>query len=432
MTRALVLILLVAVGCRSELDGFATGGDPDDEPDEEPGVDPDQPDILVVVLDTTSPWTVEAAMPNAAAFLEAGRSWELAVSPSNSTIDGVAGLIQGRFTKTSDLQPDAESTAEVTLAERLQAAGYSTVFASGNESLDLPLFSLGYDRTWIHGRDAGSLGADQDAVEFFVDGWAELPSPRFGWLQLNAGHDYSGAPDSFDFPPIAPDEAERAWGWYVDDAAETDALLPQVFDLLPAGEGLTLLTADHGELFWDRGSFMVGKEDSFGHGLANAPMEIEVPFGLQGAGVQAASLAGPLNTMELFETVLSAAGLGGGTDLRTEDSERLAGSALCNLLDLRLTEGGGTMSALVLPDGRQRVRTHYPGALPAEDAPPLLVEWMPSGVGLQADWQELSVADLSVEETAFLFNTALPECRGFADLCDEYPELAAIGYIDCD
>ncbi len=400
-----------------------------------PAVVPDEvppPDLLVVVLDTTTPQLVAEVMPNAQAFVDAGRSWDRAVAPSNTTVDSVGGVMQDRFLLTTDLAPGADSTSERTLAERLSEAGWSTLMASGNEALDHELFARGFDRVSVRERSSDGDGADEDAVDFFLTAWAELPPPRFGWLQLNAGHDYLGAPDDAPWPPVSPDELTRAWGWYADDASAADAMLPSVFALVPPEAGLTALTADHGEHFSDRGPNMVGKPETFGHGEANASMELHVPLALQGRGVEPGAVVSAASILDLHPTLLAAAGLDTRADLRSGEGLRPAGASICNLLNLELSEESGNMSVLVHDDGSQLVRTHSPAVLPPSDRPPLLVRWPAMGRGLQQNWTELALSDVSAAETAFLFDESLPECKGFADLCEEYPELGAIGYIDCD
>lgn len=59
------------------------------------------------------------------------------------------------------------------------------------------------------------------------------------------------------------------------------------------------------------------------------------------------------------------------------------------------------------------------------------MRWPATGIGLQQTWTELTLADLSGAQATYLFDTALPECKGYQDLCADYPELGAIGYIDC-
>jgi membrane-anchored protein YejM (alkaline phosphatase superfamily) len=119
-----------------------------------------QPDLLVIVLDTTTPDAVAEAMPNTAAFLADNLSWDLAISPANATTEAVGGLFQGRFLETSDLTPGEASTAEVTLAERLGAAGYSTLLVSSNSVLDLELFGRGFQHVAVEPRGAAHAGTD--------------------------------------------------------------------------------------------------------------------------------------------------------------------------------------------------------------------------------------------------------------------------------
>jgi hypothetical protein len=246
-----------------------------------------------------------------------------------------------------------------------------------------------------------------------------MPSPRFGWLQLLAGHDYFSRPEHPAPPADEAAELAQWWSWYTQDAAATDAVLPAALALVPEDEGLTVLTADHGELFPDRGAFMLGAPDSRGHGIANSPMELHVPLGLRGPGVAGGRRSDPVSTLDLHDTLLAAAGLPASSDLRTAAHPHLPGASLCNLMNMQVTEGAGNMSVLVRPDGSQLVRTHSPDAVAEGERPPLLARWPARGVGYRPDWQALTTANLSDEEAVFLFEDALPRCKGFRDLCDE-------------
>lgn len=57
------------------------------------------------------------------------------------------------------------------------------------------------------------------------------------------------------------------------------------------------------------------------------------------------------------------------TPLELPTLERPAGAALCNLLNLQVTDGAGNMSVWVGDDASQIVRTHAPDALPADSRP---------------------------------------------------------------
>ena len=78
------------------------------------------PDILIVVLDTTSPLAIASAMPNAAAFEAESRHFSRAVSPSNTTMEAVAGMMTGTWMSSARLWDEGF----VTLSEALRDVGY--------------------------------------------------------------------------------------------------------------------------------------------------------------------------------------------------------------------------------------------------------------------------------------------------------------------
>jgi|GEM_PF-2732363 len=408
-----VLGALAVLGCRSS------------EPAPAPVVpappvalaDAPRPDLLVVVLDTTGRDAVAAAMPNAREFLGRGRSFSRAVSPSNSTMEAVAGVMTGTWMTNTRLWEDGLTL----LQESLKTVGYRTYLGSANPVLDHPFYVRGMDSHHVRLQDIRRDFPDRGLVDFFVAEWARMESPKFAWLQMAACHDYRIAGKNYmdDGPPRGEAELADAWAAYQLDCAASDALLPELF-AANAG-GVTVLTADHGELFGHRGAYPFPSQEQHGHGVSSAPAEIEVPLGIVGPGIEPAVIDGAVSTLDVRTTLLRLAGLDdGGGDLIGGTGKRPAASAACDVY----RRASRNFTALVRDDGSQRVRTEGLSDVAG------IVDWTPAGVGL-VPGVEVKPKALSEAERSVLFGAGKPVCVSDQDLCKEHPELRSLGYIDC-
>ncbi len=357
-------------------------------------------------------------MPNAQAFLDGARTYTDAIAPSNSTMETVAGVFLGTPMSNARLWDEGTKT----LPERLTRRGFHGWIGSANPVLDHPFYARGFEQTRLRLQDIRPDFPDEGLIDHFEGVWASLERPRFGWLHLAACHDYRIAKKNYIDEGWArgPEARAEAWDAYVLDCAATDALLPRVF---AANEGgLTVLTADHGELFAQYGAYALPSQDEHGHGLSDSPMEIHVPLGLQGPGIEPAKIPGPTSLLDLHSTVLGLAGLPvRGGDLLTGEGLRPAISAGCDVY------GTATMSygARVRDDGTHAVRVDGPRDVPG------LFTWTPGdAVGLQPV-TAASLADLDAVEQRALFNEAKLECVDDQELCRRHPEIASLGYIEC-
>lgn len=384
----------------------------------DPSFEGTRPDVLVVVLDTTTPGAIAAAMPHAAAFGAAGRSFPRAIAPSNSTMETVAGVFTGQPMSNARLW----ETSTPTLAESLKLAGYSTWIASANVVLEHPFYARGFDQTHLRIEDKTSDFPDRGEVEHFEATWAKLPQPRFGWLQLLSCHDYriAGKDYEVDGQARGPEALAEAWDAYLLDCAATDELLPRVLGANPGG--LTIVTADHGELFGHLGSYPFEGQGEHGHGISSAPLEIHVPLAMQGPGVTPGVDPRPVSILDLHPTILAAAGMKApGGDLRGEGPVRPRVSANCYLDDSPEQE----FTALLLDDDTQLIRTSgRPGV-------PELIRWTPGGTGLKADWTPVDPGTLPDEQRRWLYDEGRLLCVSDDDLCAQHPELKSLGYIEC-
>lgn len=384
-----------------------------DRPD--PG---DLPDILVVVLDTTGPKVISEHMPNAQAFIDAGRSYSHAISPSNSTMEAVAAVFTGVPMSNARLWDEGVQT----LPERLTARGYHGFIGSANPVLDHPFYKRGFERTHVRLQDIRPDFPDAGLVDAFETAWKELPPPRFGWLQLIACHDYRIAKKDYIEEGWASGEAElaEAWDAYVLDCKATDELLGRVFGA--NADGLTVLTSDHGELFAQHGSYVLPSQAQHGHGQSDSPMEIHVPLALQGPGVEAAKIHSPTSVLDLHSTLSEIVGVTSpGGDLRTGSDLRPAVSAGCDVYE-RAT---GRYGVVVRKDGTHVVRVAGPKDVPT------LFRWDPkAGVGLQPA-VAMKPQELSAIESDLLWGEAKLECVDDQELCARHPEISSLGYIEC-
>lgn len=413
----LIVLMAALSGCRepaplaSEVGAPAAPGTTSGS---EPAPRVDLPDILVVTLDTTSTAAL-AAMPNASAFLQGARRWSAAIAPSNSTVESVAGIFAGRWMTDPLLwEPDL-----VTLPEALQARGYHGFVASGNPVLDLPFFARGAEQTWLREEDLRPDFPDAGVVERFEAVWAELPRPRFAWIQLAACHDYrlAGMAEREHGWARTPAELAEAWAAYSRDCAATDTLLPR---LLGANAGVTVLTADHGELFGDRGSYAFPGQLVHGHGVSDSPLELVVPLGIAAPGLEPGDEALPVSLLDLRSTLLRLAGAPTGPDLLSGTGLRPPIAQACNI------HGDQTASFAVLVEETGAHVLHARGA----PRLPTLARWLPQGVGLRP-LEPLTHAALDPAIASALAQAVELPCVAGEDLCRQHPELVRLGYLDC-
>lgn len=228
-----------------------------------------------------------------------------------STLSALTGLSPERHGAVSKGGSD-RAAIEVTLAERLQEAGYATLSMSGNRV-------VGEDPAMIRGFDTSLLVEDLDDVEaqhaasLWEQSQAALEAldpeqPFFLWVQAMDTHtphrvdkEFMGLFADYSVVPYEPgddttaqfEKYQRAW-----NAAETDEeraaitqsvrdvydelvyqsddVYGQVFDWLEAQghleDTLVVLSADHGETLGDAGVPIISHVDSVRPELINLPL----------------------------------------------------------------------------------------------------------------------------------------------------------------
>ena len=389
-------------------------------PDVQPIADGERPPaILVVFLDTTSPMAIREHMPNAQAFLDGSRRYDRAIAPSNSTMETVAGVFAGTWLSAAKLFDPGYTT----LPEALKQRGYSTYLNSANPVLNHPFYHRGFDQQYTRVAGIQRDFPDQGVVEAFLPWWESEAGPKFAWIQLAACHDYrvAGKKD-YVSDGWAHGEAELAEAWeaYGLDCAATDELLPRVLASNPGG--VTVVTADHGELFAQHGTYALPSQAQHGHGVSDSPLEIHVPLGIQGPGFERGSDPTLVSLIDLRATLLRVAGVQvEGGDLRTGADLTPAIAASCDVYDDPLRH----FSVRVREDGTHVLRTTGLSDVPE------LAAWTPGDApGLQP-LRALKPRDLDDVEKTVLFGAAQLTCVDDKDICAAHPELASLGYVDC-
>jgi arylsulfatase A-like enzyme len=300
------------------------------------------PPLVLITVDTLR-WDHAVEMESFQRIAARGQSWDRAVSTASWTLPAMTSVhtgldVQGHG---AGLGADGYRVADPALpmlAEQLDQAGYRTAAFVTNSWLETAMgFDRGFDlflhsneafphRLLIAGMPDGPAPVDGAAIVGRALDWLDEQPERgwFLWVHLVDPHmPYFNAVE-----PIGAalrdghlrggqltDEAERAAvrAAYANEVAYTDqVLLPLVSELEDRGvfdSGLVLMTADHGEEFWDHG----GTE----HGHSHHSEVVEVALALGGQGVEGRGI-GPASLRDVAPTLLGAAGLPAeGVDLRS-------------------------------------------------------------------------------------------------------------------
>jgi arylsulfatase A-like enzyme/tetratricopeptide (TPR) repeat protein len=191
-----------------------------------------------------------------------------------------------------------------TLATVLRGAGYATGAFVGSFSLDS---QFGLNRGFEVYDDRSTLGADtqefvlperrgNEVVAAALAWWRQQKGkPRFLWVHLFDPH----AP----YDPPEPFASRFKDNPYLGEVAAADSFLAPLLDPLLQGKEppcFVVVTADHGEALGDHGELT--------HGLFAYEATLKVPLVLWGAGVTPGRDARPARHVDIFPTVLQAAG----------------------------------------------------------------------------------------------------------------------------
>lgn len=228
-----------------------------------------------------------------------------------STLSALTGLSPERHGAVSKAG-SGRTTIEVTLAERLQEAGFATLSMSGNKVVgEDPVMTRGFDTSLlvedlddVEAQHAASLWAESQAALEALD----PDQPFFLWIQAMDTHtphrvdkefmgmfaDYSVVPyDPGDDTTTQFEKYQRAWNEAATDEEraaitqsvrdvydelvyQSDDVYGQIFAWLEAQghleDTLVVLSADHGETLGDVGQPIISHVDSVRPELINLPL----------------------------------------------------------------------------------------------------------------------------------------------------------------
>jgi arylsulfatase A-like enzyme len=301
-----------------------------------------RPNLLLVVIDTLRADRLgayghtAATSPNIDASLaRAGALALQAYAPAPWTVPSMAGLLTGlgpgRLMRSA---ADGLPPGVPTLAERLRAAGYHTILAGANPTLEPRLgFARGFEQVSLPPAELSALLRHADDLDRRARPLlAQAREPFFMLLHYLDPHDPYDNPEIVQgrsrFWPQYPGRLRGDWihGLYegklrLDDpqadrrqlaalydaeVAYVDRFVAAALGALPApvrARTLTVLTADHGEELYERGGFK--------HGQTLYEEQWRVPLLVRWDGHVPAGtrLTTPVSLLDVAPTLLAAAGL---------------------------------------------------------------------------------------------------------------------------
>jgi len=254
--RTVALLILAAVGL--SWTGLAAAAAP-------PAPAASRPSLLLVTLDTTRADRIgcygakDAATPALDALARRGVRFAEALSPAPLTLPAHATILTGRTPRehgARDNEGYRLAEAQLTLAERLQAAGYATAAFIGAAVLDRV---TGIGQGFATFDDQVRVGperwfawqerAAQQVVDAVDGQLAGLKPPFFLWVHFYDPH--------LPYVPPEPYAARFAKSPYDGEIAYADAQLARLLALLSArGLDRSLVVAvagDHGESLGEHG-----------------------------------------------------------------------------------------------------------------------------------------------------------------------------------
>ncbi len=311
---------------------------------------PNRPDIILVSIDTLRADHCElygydrATIPNIAKLGREGVVFERAISQAPWTLPSMAsvhtGLYPSEHGALNNLSPMPSDRA--TVAEVMQAAGYRTQavvshvftgrkygFGRGFDVID-ERFAVGHD-------GISSKNVTETALEFMSEPtdaptflWVHYFDPHYTYIR-HAEHNFATGepgrfedfirvlePDGSDLGTLTPEELTYVKDVYDEEIAYVDFWIGTLIDGIRAGErerpALFVVTADHGEAFFERGYL--------GHGKEVFDEMIHVPLVIGGdidANLRGRKVSSSVETRSIGATLLTMAGISGhsvpGTDL---------------------------------------------------------------------------------------------------------------------
>lgn len=303
---------------------------------------PARPNVLLIVVDTLRADRLGAygypvaTSPHIDAHLaRAGAQMMQAYAPAPWTVPSMAGLLTGlapgRLMRSA---ADGLPPALPTLAERLRAAGYWTVLAGANPTLEPRLgFTRGFEHVSLPPAELASLLRHADDLDRRAQAFLERPrEPFFMLLHYLDPHDPYDNPDivqgrSRFWPQYSGrlrgdwihglyegklqldathDDRRQIAALYDAEVAYVDRFVERALERLPEAvrtRTLVVFTSDHGEELHERGGFK--------HGQTLYEEQWRVPLLVRWDGHirPGTRLERPVSLLDIAPTVLAAAGL---------------------------------------------------------------------------------------------------------------------------
>ena len=372
------------------------------------GCDASRPSVIVVVVDTLRADRVGATggesglTPFLDGLAGSGVAFRNARSTSSWTNPAVASLFTSRYPSQHRVGTFESrlSDAEVTLGERLEAAGWRGIGMVANFRLTRTLgFAQGFD-VWFSRLTAREMSAQrlgQDAVRYW-----DRHVARFFWrrrrplfLYLHAMEPHApyepgaavAAPRGSSqalanakvmrpgrWNELTRDEVGYLAASYDAEVAALDARLRRVFARLRSrgllDGAIVVVTADHGEEFGEHGGFQ--------HGRTLYQESVRVPLIMLGPGLPAGRVVErPVSLIDVAPTILDLLGL--------PPEPRFEGRSLLPMLRGE-GESSGTLFELLPMGTAVEARQHVAGQ--ATDELALLETRLPEG-GRGSEWFDL-------------------------------------------
>jgi len=318
-------------------------------------------DVIFVVVDTLRADRLgrygneRGLTPFLDQLADRGVRFDHAYAPSSWTVPSIASLFTSRLPSQHQVSTfDTRlSDADVTVAERLSAAGYAAAGFTANFRLTAELgFAQGFPlwRGFINspGSEPKARG---EVLRAAALEWLDTPRqenapkpPRLLYLQYMDTHAPFFPPQDprarfaprvsdeiarsanrkatelFPTHDFSPQEEQALRDLYDAEVAGLDAELRRLFEALEQrgilGTALVIVTADHGEEFLEHGNV--------GHGYGLFNETVHVPLIIAGPGITAGVVSENVSLIDLAPTLLDLAGL--------PPEARFAGRSLAPLL----------------------------------------------------------------------------------------------------
>lgn len=307
-----------------------------------------RPSVLIVTLDTTradhlGPYGYPSAdTPTLDRLAEQGMVFERAYSSCPLTIPSHSTIFTGRFPPSHGVRDNGDfvlGPEQVTLAERLDDAGYQTAaftsafptqarwgFDQGFDVYQDPLSRLPTQLDW---RDQRTADEVVDGALATLQGFSQ-DEPVMVWLHLFDAH--------WPYAPPEPYASEHPRNPYDGEIAFADSQVGRLLEWWDETQGpdsIVIITADHGEAFGDGGERT--------HGFLLHDGTLRVPMIVRGPGIAPGERSDDVvSHVDIVPTVLNLVDLPlddqlQGHDLREGGSDEVYSEALTGQFNLGLS-----------------------------------------------------------------------------------------------